>query len=82
MPARAVGHVLADYLRVSSDHFPYSFLTTTKSTGFTSLAAWEKPIDSVNLVTKNGVKQYKLFRFHVQLMETQEGFHKVKRKVI
>ena len=72
MPARAVGHILADYLRVSSDHFPYSFLATTKSTGFTSILPWEKPIDSINLVAADGTKQYKLFKFHVQLMETQE----------
>ena len=58
-PALLVQAVLSDYVRVSTDFRPYSFFANTKTTAFTVVNAFEKPMVTVRLNGYDGAKFYK-----------------------
>ena len=70
VPCRAICSVLNDYLRVTTDHFPYRFYNVSKTTVYASTLASEQPMRTVKLHCGDGKRQYRLFLFHVQVLES------------
>ena len=70
IPCRGIFSILADYLRVSSDHLPYCFLDQMKSVAYATSNASDDPMSTVRLHARNGSKDYKVFTFHTLLMDT------------
>ena len=66
-----IGGILNDFMRVTQDHYPYHFYGSSKTVAYTVSLANEKPVASVKLIGSDGKKDYKIFRFHALILESQ-----------
>ena len=64
VPCRSICSILADYLRVSSDHLPYCFIEQTKSIAYATSNASDDPMTTVRLHARNGSKDMKVVSTH------------------
>ena len=64
VPCRSTFSILADYLRVASDHLPYCFLDQMKSVGYATSNASDDPMSTVRLHARNGSKDFKVVSYN------------------
>lgn len=69
-PCSVIANQLGDYLRVTCDHFPYRFYMTSKTTAYAASYQNEKPSQTIRLNTYDRKLNYKLFTFHVLILES------------
>lgn len=61
-PCNAIHRILGTYAKISGEHLPYSFYKLNKTIAFAYCLPVDKPLISVRLHAKNGMKNIYMVR--------------------